>query len=238
MDERWQGWRPLPPPSPGSGEGPWQELSHPLHEGLRGISYFPEARFARLKSMPADPLNLTEMQMVCHFGTHVDAPCHFIPDGPAFHEIPLERLYGPGVVWRIEKEPYGRIEADDLAVMTPALRPGDIVLLDAGWAARLGTPGYGEHPELGLDAADWLVERGAKLLGIDFPTPDLAVDRRPPGFDWPVHHRLLGRGVLVAENLTNLRRLAGRRIEAMFLALAIRGSDGAPVRAVGRLVRS
>lgn len=40
---------------------------------------------------------------------------HFIADGPAFHEIPLERLYGPGVVWRIDAEPYGVIEADTLA---------------------------------------------------------------------------------------------------------------------------
>ena len=154
MDDRWHGWRPLPPPGSAAAAGAWQELSLPLHEGLRGISTFPPARFARLKSMPADPLNLTEMQMVCHFGTHVDAPRHFIPDGPALHEIPLERLHGPGVVWRVEKEPYGRIKADDLAAMTPALRPGDIVLLDTGWAAHLGTPCYDEHPELGLGAAD------------------------------------------------------------------------------------
>jgi len=48
----------------------------------------------------------------------------------------------------------------------------------------------------------------------------------------------LRHGVLISENVTGLRPLAGRRVEAMFLALAIRGSDGAPVRAVGRLVRS
>jgi kynurenine formamidase len=233
----WHGWPPLPPPALDAGDGPWLDLSLPLHEGLRGISYFPGARFPRLMSMPADPLNLTEMHMVCHFGTHVDAPVHFIPDGPAFHDIPLERLHGPGVVWRIEKEPYGRIEADDLAGLTPALRRGDIVLLDTGWAAHLGTPLYDEHPELDPGAADWLVERGAKLVGIDFPTPDLAVNRRPPGFDWPVHHRLLGRGVLVAENLTNLRPLAGRRIEAMFLALNIVGADGAPARVIARPAR-
>jgi kynurenine formamidase len=34
-------------------------------------------------------------------------------------------------------------------------------------------------------------------------TPDLAVHRRPIGFDWPVHHSLLSRGVLIAEHLTN-----------------------------------
>ena len=233
----WQGWRPLPAPAPLEPDGPWVDLSHALHERLRTIGWFPAARFARLKSMPADPLNLTEMQIVCHFGTHVDAPSHFIADGPALDEIPLERLHGPGVVWRMDAEPYGCIGADTLAAMRPAMRDGDIVLVHTGWDAHLGTDRYDEHPRLGLDAADWLVAHGAKLVGIDFPTPDLAVDRRPPDFDWPVHHRLLRHGVLIAENVTGLRPLAGRRVEAMFLALAIRGSDGAPARAVARVVR-
>jgi kynurenine formamidase len=38
--------------------------------------------------------------------------------------------------------------------------------------------------------------------------------------------------------VTGLRSLAGRRVEAMFLALAIRGSDGAPARAVARAIRA
>ena len=238
MPDRWQGWRPLPPPAAVLPDGPWVDLSHPLHEGLRGISWFPVARFSRLKSMPADPLNLTEMQIVCHFGTHVDAPSHFIPDAPALHEIPLERLHGAGVVWRIEAEPYGVIDAATLAAARPALRDGDIVLVDTGWAAHVGTERYDRHPRFDLDAADWLVAHGAKLVAIDFPTPDLAVDRRPADFDWPVHHRLLRAGVLIAENLTNVRPLAGGRVEAMFLALNIRESDGAPARVVARPVRA
>src|SRR5262249_55047558 len=80
------------------------------------------------------------------------------------------------------------------------------------------------------------VERSAKLVGVDFATPDLAVPRRPPGFDWPVHHVLLGHGVLIAEHLRNLRPLTGHRIEAMFLALAIEGSDGSPARVIARRV--
>jgi kynurenine formamidase len=181
-------------------------------------------------------MNLTEMQMVCHFGTHVDAPCHFIPDGPAFHEIPLGRLHGPGVVWRIEAEPYGVIDAEMFARATPAARPGDIVLLDTGLSEHIGAEPYDQNPSLGVDAAQWLVEHGVKLLGVDFATPDLAVNHRPPGFDWPVHHVLLSNGILIAENLTNLRVLSGRRIEAMFLALNIEGADGGPARVVARAV--
>ena len=231
---RWQGWRPLPAARWAEGAGAWIDLSHPLREDLARIPFFPPARFDRVMSIPSDPMNVTEMHMVCHFGTHVDAPCHFLPDGPAFHDIPLERLYGPGVVWQIDAEPFQTIGAATLERLRPTLEPGDIVLLDTGWAAHFGTPRYAENPALGLDAADWLIDRGAKLIAVDFATPDLAVSRRPPGFDWPVHHALLSRGVLIAEHVTNLRPLTGRRVEAMFLALSIHGADGGPARVVAR----
>jgi len=237
VDRRWHGWAPCPASAPPDGGGHWLELSHVLRDDLSRVSAFPAARFERLYAMPRDPMNATTMSMVCHYGTHVDAPRHFIPGGPAFDEIPLDRLHGPGVVWHLDCAPGDTITAARLARCTPAMRRGDIVLLDADWARRFGTPEYDDNPALGVDAAEWLVARGAKLLGVDFATPDLAVPRRPPGFAWPVHHALLGHGVLIAEHLTNLRPLAGRRIEAMFLALAIAGSDAGPARVLARALR-
>ncbi len=234
-DARWHGWAPCPAVPPPAGAGPWLELSHTLRDDLSRVAAFPAARFERLYTMPRDPMNATTMAMVCHYGTHVDAPCHFIPGAPAFHDIPLDRLHGPGVVWRLDCAPGDTISAAQLARATPAMQPGDIVLLDADWARRFGTPEYDDNPALGIDAAEWLVAQGTKLVGVDFATPDLAVPRRPPGFAWPVHHVLLGHGVLIAEHLTNLRLLAGRRIEAMFLALSIAGSDAGPARVVARV---
>jgi len=231
MKPQWQGWNGW---TTASDPRPWIDLSHPLRADLARIPFFPPARFERIMSMPKDPLNVTEMQMVCHFGTHVDAPCHFIPDGPAFHQIPLERLCGGGVVWHLDCEPYALIEPEMLAAARPEPRPGDIILLDTGWAAHFGAERYDQHPSLSVAAAKWLVERGAKLIGVDFATPDLAASRRQPGFEWPVHHVLLGRGVLIAEHLANLDRLSGRRIDAMFLALNIEGADGGPCRVVAR----
>jgi len=231
--DRWQGWRSAAAAKDASG---WIELSHPLRADLARIAFLPPARFERIMSMPADPLNLTEIQMVCHFGTHVDAPCHFIPDGPSIDQLPLERLCGGGVVWRLACEPNGLIGPEMFEAARPELRPDDIVLLDTGWAAHFGTPHYDENPSLSEAAAAWLVAHKVKLVGVDFATPDLAVPRRPPGFDWPVHHILLSQGVLIAEHLTNLRGLAGSRIEAMFLALNIEGADGAPCRVVARRV--
>ncbi len=234
MYDRWRGWQAVPPPTIGTGSGDWIDLSHRLHHDLSRVGFLPEARFERIMSLAADHLNVTEIHMVCHFGTHVDAPCHFIADGPSFDQIPLDRLYGPGVVWRLRCEPYGLIEPEMFDQAGPPARPGDIVLLDSGSAEHIGTPRYDQHPSLSLAAAEWLVEHQVKLIGVDFATPDLAVNRREPGFRWPVHHILLSHGVLIGEHLTNLRQLGRGRVEVMFLGLNIEGADGAPARVIAR----
>jgi len=230
----WKGWIDVPEPAVNLGEDRWIDLSFPLSSTLSRTPTFPEPRFERIMSMPEHPANLTEMQMVCHFGTHLDAPLHFITDGPAVEEIPMERLYGAGVVLEIEVGDDNLVTADLLERAKPTVRPGDIVIIDTGWSRHVGTERYFDHPCLTLDAAQWLVEKRAKMLAVDTLTPDLPSKRREEGFTWPVHHELLSRGVLVAELLRPAAELAGRRIEAMFLGLNVAGSDGAPVRVVAR----
>lgn len=235
----WQGWLELPDPAGETGTGPWTDLTHILTEDLSRSVAFPKPVFRKLLSMQdGGNANITEIQMVAHHGTHVDAPSHFMIDGPTFDQIPVERLYGTAVIWRIEKGPLGVITADDLESARPKLKKGDMVLLDTGWAQYVNTEQYEDHASLSIDAAEWLVEHQVKLLAVDFSTPDLTAHQRPQGFTWPVHQILLSRGVLVAEHLTNLRALANSRVEAMFLALPIAGSDGAPARVLARPLES
>jgi len=230
----WRGWQALPEPDFGRPLGPWRDLSHRLSEAVPRAAVFPQPAFRRIKSLPADPLNVTEMQMVVHIGTHVDAPRHFFNDGPAFHDIPLERLCGPGTVLRLDKRADEAITAADLQAQARLVRPGDIVAFDTGWARHAGSEQYHDHPHLDAQAAQWLVDHGVKLAAFDVPTPDLPVHRRPAGYDWPAHHVLLANGVLVSENVANLEGLAGRRLEFVFVALNIQDSDGAPARVLAR----
>lgn len=232
----WGGWIELPAPRQCVPLGDWIDLTWPLSPAVPRIASFPPPRFTRIASMPERPINITEMQMVVHTGTHVDSPRHFFNDGPAFQDVPLERLMGPGVVWKIEKPAYGLIEPEDFDRMRPFLEPGDILAIDSGAQAKVGTPDYDRNPSLSVAAAEWLVQRRVKLVAVDMPTPDLALDRRPQGFVWPVHRALLGRGVLIAEQVTNLASLAGRRVEFMFNPLNIADCDGAPARVIARAV--
>ena len=230
----WKGWQPMPARPAGKALGAWIDLTYPLAPGTPRIGSFPPPVFTRIAEMPARPLNVTRMDMVVHVGTHVDSPRHFFLDGPAMESVPIDRLMGPGVVLRIDKPAYGIIEPGDLERAAPAIEPGDIVAIDTGWRDKWGTADWDHQPCLSLEAAHWLREKRIKLLAVDTPTPDLPLDRRPKDFMWPVHRALLSHGILISEQVANLRALAGQRVEFLFCPLAIEGSDGSPARVLAR----
>jgi kynurenine formamidase len=232
----WKGWpargaRGLSRPA-----GDWMDLAHKLHNDIPMPHVFPQPKFGRSMAMPKDKLNVTKIEMVCHTGTHLDAPSHLFMDAPDFHDIPFERLHGHGVVLKVDIAPFGLITANMLASLKPSLSDGDIVLLDTGWSKKWGTDAYWENPSLSEDAADWLVSKKVTLVGVDFVSPDLALPKRGEGFDWPVHKKLLSNGTLIAENVANLESLAGQRVEVMAPALNIHGADGSPARLTARAI--
>lgn len=92
------------------------------------------------------------------------------------------------------------------------LEPGDFLLLWTGGALLTG------------DCAPLLLQTGAGLVGTDAP----GLDEEP----FPLHHALLAKGVLLAENLANMDELGTGSVMCAFLPLAIPDADGAPVRAV------
>jgi kynurenine formamidase len=227
---------PLQEKPPAAPIGAWVDLTHPLTLDPPRLPSFPAPTFTRVREMPADPFNLTRLDLIVHSGTHVDSPRHFVADGPAMEEVPLERLHGRGVVIGLDQRPDGLIEPEDLEQAHPQVEPGDIVAIHCGWDRRWRTADWERHPSLSPATARWLVEHRVKLVALDVPTPDLPLARRPPDFDFPVHRTLLGHGVLIAESVANLGALAGSRVELCFGALPIAGSDGAPARAFARRI--
>jgi kynurenine formamidase len=232
----WKGWLDLPAARPFKPTGAWIDLTHKVGPDMPCASIFPRPSFARLRSLPDDPFNVTDIHMVAHAGTHLDAPLHYFEDGPDMASIPPERLSGEGVVWHIEKDLDQVIEVADLERCRPLVREGDIVAVDTGWARRFGTPDYDRHPSFSAEAARWLLEKRIKLLACDFATPDLVYHLRQPGFDWPVHHTLLAHGILICEHLTGHAVFAGERVEFLFGALPIAGGDGAQARVTARRI--
>lgn len=66
-----------------------------------------------------------------------------------------------------------------------------------------------------------------KGIGIDAISID-PID----SFELPMHRIVLGAGLVIVENLTNLEGLIGRTFRFAALPLKYENADGAPVRAV------
>lgn len=177
-----------------------------------------------------DPFAMMEYTFASHIGTHLDAPSHFVDGGRAIHEIALDRVIGGGVVLDASAAGGGEVTAAILKAGGPTPEVDGIVLIRTGWEEMMGTPEYFSHPFLGTSAVDWLIERRVKLVGIDVITPEMPEGIRSDGFGWPVHHALLGREILVIENVCNMAPLLRKRVEVMAVPMNIEGGDGAPVR--------
>src|SRR4051812_27898433 len=87
----WLGWIDLPHIEAGRPVGPWLDLTHEVGPDMPCASIFPKPSFGKVKSLPDDPFNVTEIHMVAHAGTHVDAPLHFFENAPDIASVPLDR---------------------------------------------------------------------------------------------------------------------------------------------------
>lgn len=178
----------------------------------------------------------TTFKMSAHFGTHVDAPVHFIENGASIDEVPLTSLIARGVLFDLgsvgNEQP---IDADLLAAKDPGLSAGEIAILRTGWTDKYwGTPGFlTDSPYLSGDGAAWLLEKGVKAVVYDFPEEEAVRREGFAGEECVVHRTLLGNGIYNIEYVINLDKL---RLDREYLIVAIPlslvASDGSPTRVI------
>ena len=163
------------------------------------------------------------MTTTMHVGTHLDAPGHMVSDGARVSELDVARFFGRGRL--IDARGQTAIGAELLSGVS--LVAGDIVLVMTGQSEQYHQPLYFErYPEVTMEFAKQLVALKVNTLGLDTPSPD-----RPP---FSVHKLLLGQGVLIIENLTNLEQLVGVKDFEVVALPAKFDADGATVRAVAQ----
>jgi len=213
------------------------DLSRVIYDGMPKIPVLPDVHVQRCLSLEkGHPLNVTEISLACHAGTHVDAPVHIIDNGKSIEEIPLEDFVGPGAIIPVKKRGGEEVTARDLEDSGVPVSRGDILMLFTGWDEKFESPDYNIHPYLSIDAAEWIVGKGVKLLGIDCITVDLPTPMRQKGFEYPVHRILLGNGVLIAENVANLGKVAGKKSRILALPLKVKGSDAGHARIIAEIL--
>lgn len=170
--------------------------------------------------------NVTSISSSVHLGTHVDAPHHFLNNGKTVEDLPLDVLTGPCYVVQL---PDG-IDAITAEVLARTEITSDMKRVLFGtsnshqWARGPSTFDE-DFVAITEDGAEWLVERGIQLVGVDY----LSV--APYGDSVPTHTVLLKAGLVVVEGL-NLSQVMRGFYDLYCLPLKIAGCDGAPARAI------
>jgi arylformamidase len=163
--------------------------------------------------------NVSKLELGVHTGTHVDGALHFIDGAPGTDALPLELLVGRAVVVAATGVD-GELDEDALASLD--LPDEERLLFKTKNSALWEQPSF-SHDSIRLNGsgARYLIERGVRLVGIDY----LSIG------DADAHRELLGAGVVAVEGL-DLREVEPGAYELVCLPLKLEGSDGAPARAI------
>jgi kynurenine formamidase len=212
------------------------DLSVPIENHFR----WPVDRELRASHAEGSDFQVTYLGMGVHGFTHMDAPIHFVAGGSTTSEVALEKTVGQAAV--VDLRPIAEnteITPELLAARAGHMGQGDIVLLKTCWdlERQLHTPEFWTTaPYLSRAACQWLLERGIRALGVDFPQ-DYPIRGLLGGEvagpqDFVSHDVLLRNGVILIEYLCNLGALEGDRVMLVALPMKIPESDGAPSRVI------
>jgi arylformamidase len=172
-----------------------------------------------------DKATVSRLDMGAHTGTHVDAPCHFILGGAGIDSLDLDTLVGPALVAEVPAN--GNLSAEVLKGLGIPSGTQRVLFRTRNselWS-REGHSFSKEFVGITADGAEWLVELGVRLVGVDY----LSV--APFGQSGPTHKTLLQAGVIIVEGL-NLSSVQAGMYTLVCLPLRLVGLDGSPARAI------
>jgi kynurenine formamidase len=240
------------------------ELSHKLgHNMVQWPSPFATPfQVNRLNYHAMHDFYAVEYDGIMHRGTHMDTAAHVTANTPYMDAFEPWRFFGTGVAVSIPKGKWGVITPEDLEKADPEIQPNDIVMINTGAHRSFGDNDtyYAYSPGLYKEAAQWLVEKQVKLVGVDVQALDHPLGTRMsehgPGPthphlmdeyreetgrdvmadfpDWePAHKTMLIAGIPGIENVGGqLDEITGKRCTFMAFPWRMREEDGCPIRIV------
>jgi arylformamidase len=203
---------------------PLYDVTRTLIEGMPTYPGEPGPELTSLKRIAdGDPANVSRLSLGVHTGTHVDAPVHFFEGAAGAETLPLDALCGPVRVVGID---------DPEAVRVPELERAGLdgvqrVLFKTRNGELASDPSFRrDFVSIGPEAAEWLVARDVRLVGVDYLSVEAFGAPEPR-----THRTLLAARVVIIEGL-DLREPPPGDYDLWCLPLKLAGSDGAPARVV------
>jgi len=213
------------------------DLSHTIENGLVTYKGLPAPVICDYLSredskkfyVEGTSFQIGKIEMVSNTGTYIDCPFHRYEHGADLNDTPLEHFAElKGIIIRA---PFRKRLNIDSGLFKGLELQGKAVLIHTGWDQHWNTDSYyNDHPFLTEDAAVYLKDQGAQLVGIDSHNID---DTR--GNSRPVHSILLGSGILIVEHLCNLSAVPDQDFIFSAIPPKFKGVGTFPVRAIARL---
>ncbi|MGG4166624.1 arylformamidase [Rossellomorea vietnamensis] len=166
-------------------------------------------------------VNVGQLTMSSHTGTHVDAPFHFDSDGNRILDMPPERFMGPAIVVSLEGTPEISPERLRKIDFTDVKK---VLFKTNAWSDPNRFPG--QIPPITKELAPFLKEKGIDLIGVDLPSVD-PLDSK----ELEAHHSLRKHDIGILEGI-DLTHVTPGIYELIALPLPLKEGDGSPVRAV------
>ncbi len=215
------------------------DLSHTVEAGMITYKGLPAPIICDFLSREASraiyakgtEFNIGKIEMVANTGTYVDSPFHRFADGKDLSELPLELLADVEGVIVHHVAASRAIHAE---IFSGVDLKGKAVLIHTGWARYWRTDQYFEgHPFLTKEAAAYLVQHGAAIVGIDsYNIDDTA--------DWtrPAHTQLLGANIPIVEHMCALDELPDASFRFFAVPVKVKSFGTFPVRAFAAVIFS
>lgn len=208
----------------------WYDISVPIKQGMTYLPIDPVApKIYRLSDVELGAkVTMSMIEIISHTGTHIDAPLHFIPGGSTISDMPLDATVGPARV----------IEIKDMeSIKIPELERHDIRKGERILCKTRNSPEAYEAPKfiedyvyLDADAAEFLVDKGIALFGLDCITIGNIQNEESVV---KTHQALLAAGIYILENCA-LGNVPAGEYEMLCLPLLMYHGDAGPCRAILR----
>ncbi len=200
------------------------DISMPIYNGMLSWPTDPKVDVRAFKDQSTGKAsNVSTLNIGTHTGTHIDPPVHFISGGKTLDDISLDILIGPARVLELNVEK--KIGAEDLkkhdlsGIKRVLFKTNNSHLYKLEEFTR-------DFIYLAKDGAEYLIEQGVGLIGIDYLSIDEYGNK-----DAPAHHILLGGDVTIIEGI-NLSQVSAGEYELICLPLRVSEGNGGPARAV------
>lgn len=172
---------------------------------------------------PGCPVNVCQISLSTHTGTHTDAPLHYDDAGLPMGEVPLDTYIGPCQLLTI---PPG-VGLAGVAHVVPFFQEGTSRLLLRTFE-RFPNGWISDFTAIDPALMDWLAARGVRLIGTDAPSVDPQDSK-----SLDAHMAVRRHGMAILEGLV-LDGVADGFYELIAPPLRLATADASPVRAVLR----